>query len=267
MSKQDKLKKMWQDLPSMEKDQIMRELHALNATISYEEIVERLKGTYDDLKVADYIFETYPIDDTKSAYPKEFIDEAITLIARKEQFDFTHYGNISQDITLLKDAMISKTQRDEKYKELFQKLFQLCKKFGLDNYDALIYSINDQVDMGAEFLTYLRSLQKNNTKEDEHEVIRCVDRFLQTFQEMNPYLEEQLHYVQATSYIALRSSKGEKMFLQMMKDFPDKSEVIYHYALAYQKIDAKKMMSILKRFEKEIDKDSDIYPLLLKLKG
>lgn len=259
MSKQEKLKAMYQDLPKMDQAEIMRQLQILKVDMPYDEIVQRLAATYDDLQVADAIFEGYPVDDTNSPYPKEFVDEAITRIAREEAFSFTHYGIISQDLIDLHDVLLSDEQRSKRMHELFTQLFQLCKRFKLDNFDNLVYTINDQCDMGKEFIAYLTCLQKLNTMEAHRQVTQMADRFFQIFAQMNPYIEEQVSYRQAASYIAMKSSKGEKMFLSLMKEVPDTTEVIYHYGMSYYTIDKKRTKTIFERYRKELHKDSEYY--------
>lgn len=265
IAKQDKLKNMWRDLPAMKKEDIMSHLQGMKVTMSYEEIVEALAKTHDDLSVADRIFSTYQVDDTNSIYPKEFIDEAITKIARMESFAFTHYGLISQDLLALHDVLIPTRTRATNMQELFTKLFQLCKKFHLDNYDALVYSIHDSLDLSKEFLTYLSLLQSFHEADSDHELIRMSDRFLQTFPQMNPWLEEQISYAQASAYIRLKSSRGEKMFQTMLKEYPDSSEVIYRYGSAYASLDQKKMQTIFTRYKNEVDKSSEFCRMIQKL--
>lgn len=265
MSKEDKLKAMWRDLPTMDQEEIMKQLRKLHVEISYDEIVQRLATTYDDLQVADAIFETYPVDDTNSPYPKEFVDEAITKIARIESFPFTHYGILSQDILELHEVLCSDEQRCHRLQELFTKLFQLCKRFKLDNFDNLVYTINDSCDMGKEFLHYLSLLQKQDTMEAHRQVTQMVDRFFQVFAQMNPFIEEQISYHQATSYIAMKSSKGEKMFVALMKEVPDTTEVVYRYGMSYYKMDKKRTKTIFERYRKELHKDSEFYDKIQKI--
>lgn len=266
MSKADKLKAMWKALPTMGQEEIMTQLRLLKVEMPYEEIVQRLAATYDDLLVADAIFERYPVDDSQSAYPKEFVDEAVTKIARAESFPFTHYGILSQDIIELDTVLLSDEQRMQRLQDIFTKLFQLCKRFKLDNFDNLVYTINDQCDMGKEFLAYLSLLQKQSTTEAHRQVIQMVDRFFQVFAQMNPYMEEQLSYSQARSYIALKSSKGEKMFITLMKEVPDTTEVVYYYGMSYYHLDKKRTKTIFERYRKELHKDSSYYDKIQKIK-
>lgn len=266
MSKDEKLKLMWKDLPSMTKEELMKQLEILHVGASYEDICAQLAETYNDLSVADALFETYPIDDKDSIYPKEFVDEAVTKIAHMENFSFTHYGIISEGLYELHGVMMSDMQRMEKMQDYIHRFFHLCKHFKLDNFDSLVYTIHDDLDMAKEILTYTTLLQKVNTKESHREVVQTVDRFFQIFAQMNPWIEEQLSYQQAASYIALKSSKGEKMFQSMLKEYPDTTEVIYRYGMSFYTIDKKRTKSIFERYRKQMQKDSDFYTEIQKVR-
>lgn len=265
MRKEDKIKAMWNDIASMNQEEIMKQLRLMKVDMSYDEIVQRLALTYDDLQVADAIFERYPVDDSASIYPKEFVDEAITKIARIESFPFTHYGILSQDILELHTTWIPEQHRILRLEEIFTKLFQLCKRFKLDNFDNLVYTVNDQCDMGKEFLDFLNLLQNQKTTEAHRLVIQSVDRFFQVFAQTNPYIEEQISYYQARSYIALTSAKGEKLFISLMKQVPDTTEVIYQYGMSYYELDKKRTRTIFERYRKEMRKDSDFYEKIQKV--
>lgn len=261
MANSEKLKKMWNDLDAMSEDDLMKELSVLHVDASIEELLQRLALTYNDLAVADWIFDTYPVDDSNSPYPKEFVDEAITKLARFHEFTFTHYGIISQDLQALHDPMLSKRSRIEKKKECFQKFFQLCKKFKLDYFDNVVYTIHDDLDMGIEILQYLNELQARNEKEDHRCVLQTIERFFQTFSKMNPWIEEQLQYEQAESLVVMKSSKGEKLFQQLLEEASDPTEALYRYVDSVQ-TDQKKQASLIKKYHKYIEKDSEYYPKL-----
>lgn len=263
MDKQAKLKKMWKNLPSMTNKEMMEELKLLGVKQSYEEIVQALSKTYDDLQVADHIFETCTIDDAKSQYPKEFVDEAVLKIAQQEDFGFQHYGVITQNIQALQDPFLSKELIYERSKVYFQQFLSLCKKFKVDNFDAFVYTINDQFDMGKAVLSYLSFLQEQHR--DHREVAQYIDRFFQIFTQVNAWLDEQLQFLQASSLIALKSSKGEKMFQSFIQNFVDVTECIYRYMLAYTSIDKKKMLGIYERNRKLLQKDSEFYDKVINL--
>lgn len=265
MNKQDKLKAMWADIDQMSEEQIMVELHKMNVPYSKEVLLEKLGQTFHDLSVADWIFETCAVDDSHSPYPKEFVDEAITRLARLHEFPFTHYGIISQDLYALHAPFITKQDRLQKQKRCFQQLFQLCKRFHLDFFDNVVYVVQDDLDIGKEFLFYLNALQEEDTPQAHREVQQMIERFFQCFAQMNPWMEEQLQLEQAESLVAMKSAKGEKLFQQLIKTCADPDEAIYHYARCYQKKDAKKAKSIVSRYQKEIIKDSEFYAPLQKL--
>lgn len=259
MDKQTKLNNMWKVMPSMGKEQLMKELQLLQVSVSYDEIVKLLSQTYNDLQVADHIFEVCKIDDSKSQYPKEFVDEAITKIARDETFGFVHYGVISQDLQSLHELFLSENVLLNGKRTAFTQFFAMCKRFQLDHFDALVYTVNDSLDMGKEMLQFLNLLQKKENIECHREATQFVDRFFQIFAQVNPWLEEQLQYAQATSYIAMKSAKGEKLFQAMLKQVPDETEVIYRYGLAYQKSDPKRMRSVYEKYRKQMREDSEFY--------
>lgn len=265
MDKKTKLKQMWNDIDSMGVEQLMEELHCMKVPYSKDQLLEKLSGTFHDLAVADWIFATCQVDDAESIYPKEFVDEAITRLARLHAFPFTHYGIIYQDLYALHDPLISRSQRLQKQQECFQKLFQLCKRFQLDFFDHVVYTVQDDLDIGKEFLAYLNELQTLQTPEAHRQVSQMVERFFQTFGQMNPWIEEQLQYEQAESLVALKSVKGERIFQQMIKESADPDEAIYRYAMSYAHLDPKKAKRIVSKYQKEIIKDSDFYQDLMKL--
>lgn len=258
MTKNEKLKKMWNDIDRMSEEELISELKVLHVTADLSELIKRLSQTYNDLAVADWVFETYPVDDTNSSYPKEFVDEAITKLARLHEFPFTHYGIISQDLQAAYDPMISQAQKIAKRQECIQRFLHMCKKFQLDYFDNVVYTVHDDLDMGKELLQYLNNLQKRNEKEDHRIVLQTIERFFQTFSMMNPWIEEQLQYEQAESLIKMKSSKGEKQFQQLLKQASDPTEALYHYMQSYPD-DRKKQESLRKRYGSYIDKESEFY--------
>ena len=71
-----------------------------------------------------------------------------------------------------------------------------------------------------------------------------------------------LLYEQAQAYVAMHSSKGEKMFLDMLKTNRDKTEVVLHYGLAYIDDDVEKTLRIFKKYESLLDEESDSYEII-----
>lgn len=265
MADQNKYKKMWRDLDGMEEDVLMKELQNLHVNKTKEEILQKLQETYNDLAVSDWIFATCTVDDSQSDYPKEFVDEAVTRLARLNPFPFTHYGIISQDLFSLQHAMINEDERLQKQGECFQRLFHLCKRFQLTFFDHVVYTIQDELDMGKAFLLYLNQLQKHGQPVDHRLAIQQIERFFQTFDQMNPWIEEQLQYEQAESLIALKSAKGEKLFVKLIKEASDPTEAVYRFAKSYENRDPKRIKNIVSRYQKNITKDGEYYSELMAL--
>lgn len=264
MNKQEKWNRMCLDLEHMDEHALLEELKNMQVTCDAEEIYKRLSKTYNDLEVSDWIFAHYPVDDKKSKYPKEFVDEAITRLAKLHGFSFTHYGVISSSLCALHDPFISDQQRLKGYQEAIEQFLHMCKKFQLDHFDQCVYTIHDGLDMGKEIVTLLDLLHKQGTIAAHHQSIQLIERMFRTFSMMNPWLEEQLSYAQAESLIALRSIKGEKQFQQLMKTASDPNEAMYRYVMCYSK-DKNKQRNLIKRFYKQMDEQSDYAKALKKL--
>lgn len=256
MNKEEKLKRMWQDLDTMDEHTLMEELRRMHVTCTKEEIYERLFKTYNDLEVSDWIFAHDSVDDSNSKYPKEFVDEAITRLALLYDFPFTHYGIISSRLRALHDPFLSEDQRLQGYLEAIEQFLQLCKRFQLNHFDQCVYTIHDGLDMGKECIALLTMLRTRGTAEDHHQVIKLIERMERMFSIMNPWLEEQLSYALAESLIALHSSKGEKQFQALIQTASDPSEAIYRYVMCYKK-DTNKQKHLLKRYRSMIDPTSD----------
>ena len=129
----------------MRSEEINTYLTELGCTLTCEDIRGRLEATYNDLAVADAIFETQKIDDTHATFPKAFIDEAVLEIARREDFGFTHYGLISDAILDLMEQGSEQVAAD--LLEQFRLLFKTAKRFHIDSLEAMMYQVNDGLDM------------------------------------------------------------------------------------------------------------------------
>ena len=88
---------------------------------------------------------TQKIDDTHATFPKAFIDEAVLEIARREDFGFTHYGLISDAILDLMEQGSEQVAAD--LLEQFRLLFKTAKRFHIDSLEAMMYQVNDGLDM------------------------------------------------------------------------------------------------------------------------
>ena len=83
-----------------------------------------------------------------------FIDEAVLEIARREDFDFTHYGLISDAILDVMEQGSEQVAAD--LLEQLRLLFKTAKKFKIDSLEAMMYQVNDGLDMiGAVSYTHL----------------------------------------------------------------------------------------------------------------
>lgn len=257
MNKEQKLKMMYTDLAVMNKEQILEQFQLLGCLLPYEDIVKKLRQSYNDLQIADELFATYNIDDSTCKYPKEFIDEGLVWIARHEVFPFLHYGAFAYQLQELMETMLAEAQKLQKEEQLYQQFFKTMRQFQVDNYDALIYAVHDPIDLGSCILTYLQRRCKTLDKEQLRLVINFVDRFFQIFSSINPYMEEQLLYKQATAYILIKSRKGDTMFMEFLSQHPDRSEVLFHYLNALLLIDKKRAKTTYERNHKLIQSDSD----------
>ena len=103
---------MVQELASMSLEEINAQLKSMGCALRYEQIKKQLANTYNELSIADMIFEAYDIQPAR--YPKEFIDEVVLEIAVRENYGFVHYGILSSQI---RDIMEENLANDEKIKQ------------------------------------------------------------------------------------------------------------------------------------------------------
>lgn len=256
---------MMKQLATMSKEDINEHLKQLGCSLSYDMIVERLTLTYNDLEVADNIFHNDPIHDDQSSVPKSFIDEVVLEIARRESFPFVHYGLISSTIY----DIIEKHQCDmvDAMLQQYTYLFKLAKNFQLTSLEGLVYQINDGVDMLSATIFLLDEAMKKARNEVKYykEIISFVEKFLHTFTKTSDMFKLSLQYEMAQAYIAMKSKKGEQLFLALLKSSNDVTEVVLHYALSYIDDDEKKAMRIIKRYRSLLDKESDSYETIQEL--
>ena len=146
------------------------------------------------------IFETQKIDDTHATFPKAFIDEAVLEIARREDFGFTHYGLISDAILDLMEQGSEQVAAD--LLEQFRLLFKTAKRFHIDSLEAMMYQVNDGLDMigVVTFLLDLLMEQGRRDKEQYRVLIAFVDKFLHVFSKTSDFFRVGMQYEQADVY-------------------------------------------------------------------
>ena len=250
----------------MRSEEINTYLTELGCTLTCEDIRGRLEATYNDLAVADAIFETQKIDDTHATFPKAFIDEAVLEIARREDFGFTHYGLISDAILDLMEQGSEQVAAD--LLEQFRLLFKTAKRFHIDSLEAMMYQVNDGLDMigVVTFLLDILMEQGRRDKEQYRVLIAFVDKFLHVFSKTSDFFRVGMQYEQAKAYIALKSKKGEQMFQKLLATHSDVTDVVLHYALAYLDDDEKRTRRLLERYASRLDKESPAYEEIQELK-
>lgn len=253
-----------EQIKKMSKEELCRHLKELGCTWSYERIYNELANTLDDLSVSDKIFEECKIDDSKSCYSLDFIDEAVLEISNREQFPFLHYGKIGNALTELLDKKIPENEKIDDMETLFRNLMKSAKHFQVTSLESLVYEINDGMDMLGT-LAYMLDIMMQEGRKDSsmyERIVRFVDKYLQIFTKTGEMVKMMLMYEQAQAYVAMHSSKGEKMFLDMLKTYRDKTEVILHYGLAYIDDDIEKTLRIFKKYEYLLNEESDSYEII-----
>lgn len=266
LNSSDPYERMEAALPSMDKEEMMKQLSALGCPLSYEEIVERLKKNFDEEKVSDFIFDTYDINDEHTLYPEDFVDEAVRLIiTRFEKFPFTHYGLIAEEMIDHLEAEMNDGEKIEFYGECFKKFFKLCKQFKIEDFNTFTFGVDSDLDLYGVIIDYLdECMEKGRMKNLEYyqKIIDFCTRFKKQFKLMNPFLEYSIDVQLATVYVALKDPKGEKMFLDLLKTHHDKTEAVLHYGLAYIDDDEERTLKIFKRYRSLISKESDCYEII-----
>lgn len=261
-----KLDKTLAEIDELNQEQIMEQFKLMGCPLTLEELQTKLKLTYNELSVADWIFETYPIDDTPSPYAKEFIDEGLIQLLRLEPiYGFTHYGLIAESLRMLADAKLGTQEKVKAFEEAFRKLFVLAKKFDLNNFDGMMYQIHDGMDLQALIVDYLDELMELGRTTDKRYyqvLIDFIEKFRKVFKQVNPYFLLALDYELAQALIAKGNKQGEKMFLQLLEQEKDKTDVVLHYALAYLDEDERKAQKIIQRYRSLLDRNSDAYEVI-----
>lgn len=258
---------MMKQLKLMSIDTINMHLKSLGCSYTYEDLKIQLAETYNELVIADRIFETQPICDEKSAVPKSFIDEVVLEIVSRETYTMTHYGSISCAIEALMQDNLDKRGICS-LQEQFRKLFKTAKKFHIDSLEAMIYQVNDGIDMLGAITLLLDEMMVKGREDKQYykDIITFVDKYFSVFSKTSDFLKVTLLYEQAQAYIALKSKKGEQLFLQLLETHSDKSDVVLHYALAYIDDDERKALKIIQRYENILDKESESYIILQDIK-
>lgn len=256
--------RMLEDLKRMGKAGINEQLLSMGCEYDYDQLKEKLSFTYNDLSVADEVFSCFTI--VPKQYPVTFIDEVVLEIARRENFGFLHYGILSADIHVIINLECALDEKLTKLESCYRKLCSLAHKFGIASLEAMQYQANDGIDIYAilmEALDQMLQLGSNDTKWYQ-QLIRFCDKLLSTFVQSSPYIRSSIQYEQATAYIALKSKKGDQIFIDLLKSHVDSCDVVLHYVLAYLD-DEKKAMRILQMHQQYVNKDSDAYEVLMSI--
>lgn len=257
------LEKINEDLKEMSKEQMMEELHKFHVEIDEETLVKKLNETYNDLNVSDELFATFDIPKHNGTYPCEFIDEMIPVFASRFcNFPFTHYGIISDELYMISRIRVADIRKVEMYQETFAKLWKMCKHFKIKNYDAFMYEVNDGFDLHGAFMDYLdccMNLGYQSDKKYFKTVIAFIEKCFSVFTYMNEYMQDSLNYELAKAMVAMKNPKGEKLFIKMLENNPDKTEVLFHYVLAYLDIDERKAKRLSEKYRSLMDPESDSY--------
>ena len=66
------------------------------------------------------------------------------------------------------------------------------------------------------------------------------------------------------AHMELRSGKGEKQFQQLVQTASDPNEAIYRYVMCYPK-DKNKQKNLVKRYQRQMDEQSEYAKVLKKL--
>ena len=257
---------MLEQLAQMSKSEINRHLELLGCLWDYDKISLQLSKTYNDLQVADDIFQNFSIQEEKSPYGKSFIDEAVFEIVSRESFTFTHYGLLSREILELRDQL-----DDEacllKMEASYRSLFKLAKQFSLTSMEGLVYQVNDGTDLVAIVAEMLDHMQQKAREDHAYakKIVEFVDKFLKIFTKTNPFTKVMLQYEQAQAYIVLRSSKGEQLFRSLLKTHSDPTDVVLHYGLAYIDDDPRRTGKIFKQYVRLLDPKSESYEVIAEI--
>lgn len=259
---------MMVQLKTMPKDIINLHLKSLGCTYTYDDLKKQLESSYNELAIADSIFETQEINDKHSIVPKSFVDEVVLEITYRETYTMTHYGSISCAI----EALVQSSLDADGIRNLqaqFQKLFKTAKQFHIQSLEAMMYQVNDGIDM-LSALTFLLDEMMIKGREDKQyykDIVTFVDKYLSVFSKTSDFLKVTLLYEQAQAYIALKSKKGEQLFLELLATHSDVSDVVLHYALAYLDDDERKALKIIQRYESKLDKENESYRILQDIKN
>ncbi len=260
-----KLDNSFNAIGSMDNDTIIKEFKILGCPLSLEEIQNLLNTNYNELAIGDMIFNTYEIDDTNSKYAKELIDLGLVQIAKNtNDYGFMHYGIFIEEVDKLSTSEISDVEKVKALEQLFNQFFKMCKVFKIDNLDGLLYQVNDGFDLQILYISYLDEVMElaRTDKQYVKMAINFIERFYKQFTQINPLAKFNLDIEYAHALIVSGSSKGNQMFEKLINEYSDKSELIIRYASCYLDVDAKRFNTIIKRYEKHIDKTSEEYALI-----
>lgn len=238
-------------------------LKKMNIKITYDEIYLKLQNCFNELEVADYIYDNNDID-TK-IYPLETIDEIIITMCKTLEFDFLHYGIIENKIyDSMENDMSIELRLDLCYEQILEFL-NSCKKFKLNNFDAIMYQVNDGFDLQTFINNYLDECREIANKKSKYieNMIVITREILKQFDIMNDFFVNDLNVMQATAYIIKGEDKiGDKMFHRIIKNCDDKAIITLQHAMAYMDINASRTKTILKNNMDILMKNKDVMDMV-----
>ncbi|MEG0522769.1 MAG: DUF188 domain-containing protein [Erysipelotrichaceae bacterium] len=249
-------------LKQMSIDEINAHLLEMNVTLDYNGILEKLKVTYNDLSVADFIFSNYEVKASK--YPIAFIDSVVFEIVKRNKFDFKHYGLIIDAINGIEESDISEEHKASLFKSEILSFIKLCQRFKLVNFDAIMYEVNDGFDFQTfvnDYFDECKELGVNTNSNYLNDIIDISKKLLNQFTSINEYFEEDLNVVQASAYVALKNPLGEKLFFKLMKNTNDVPLMNLYYGLSFIDVDKIKCKRLLSDLLSKSDKNSDVYKM------
>lgn len=252
-------------LASMSSEEINAQLQSMGCALRYDQIKAQLADTYNELSIADMIFEAYDIQ--PAVYPKEFIDEAVLEIAMRENYGFVHYGILSSQIRDIMEGNLADIEKIKQGMISYRKLCQTAQKFSIKALETMQYQVNDGIDLYAYFMNLLDLMMQEGMKQRQmyRDLVDLSEKMLKTFPQSHPFLRASIQYEQATAYIKMKSKKGEQIFQTLLKNHLDPCDALLHYALAYLDDDEKRSIRILKKYRNLWDEKSDAFEVIQQL--
>lgn len=240
------------DIQFMSNDELMQQLNLMKVNMTYPELVAMLKQNFSDLLVSDQLFRTYPIDDQESVYKKEFVDEAVLQIAKRNTFSFQHYGILVEQLQEVNQRKLVDEDTLSYKLDLYKQLFHLANTFHLDHFDAMVYAVNDGFDLGNDWVSTLHALIKQNPKE----TLEMISKFQRVFLIRNPYIEDQMTIIEVMAFFILNSKKAETYFHRAITQEVDICELFYYTSPYMNPIQKQRFYH---KYKKQMDQSSCYY--------